>query len=383
MLGTVDLEPRRLRRGDRHLGHVGGDDRTKPEPRRASSPVGSSRCPRWCLRSRSEDKRLHALARQGVEVEREPRWVTVDRFDVSEVPGETGVLGIEVDCSTGHLREDLGSRSRSMRSAAERTCRGLRRTKIGSFGLQEAHRLEELAAEHVLTPAQGLRDLQRVEVGCRDAPGGWPTGCRSTAPRSTQTATGPLRRGRPQSGGCWPCTSRAGRTASSPPASSRRSLQIVEVIAGPEHCTPPPGGGAVTIGAYDGVHLGHQMLLGDLRDRADALGLVTEVVTFDRHPATVVRPDSAPLQLTDLEQKLELLAAAVRRPHGGGPFRRDQSFRVRRGLRDRGPGRCSRCQAGRSRFGLPLRTRTARQRRAAREDGSQARLRRDRGRARD
>jgi riboflavin kinase / FMN adenylyltransferase len=65
----------------------------------------------------------------------------------------------------------------------------------------------------------------------------------------------------------------------------------------------------VTIGAYDGVHLGHQMLLGDLRDRADALGLVTEVVTFDRHPATVVRPDSAPLQLTDLEQKLELLAA--------------------------------------------------------------------------
>jgi riboflavin kinase/FMN adenylyltransferase len=65
----------------------------------------------------------------------------------------------------------------------------------------------------------------------------------------------------------------------------------------------------VTIGAYDGVHLGHQMLLADLRARADALGLVTEVVTFDRHPATVVRPDSAPLQLTDLEQKLELLAA--------------------------------------------------------------------------
>lgn len=65
----------------------------------------------------------------------------------------------------------------------------------------------------------------------------------------------------------------------------------------------------MTIGAYDGVHLGHQMLLKGLRERAAVLGLVTEVVTFDRHPATVVRPESAPYQLTDLEQKLELLAA--------------------------------------------------------------------------
>jgi tRNA pseudouridine55 synthase len=115
-------------------------------------------------------QRLHALARQGVDVEREPRWVTVDRFEVSElpgelgVPGEAGVLGIEVHCSTGTyvrtLAADLGH---ALGGGAH--LRGLKRTKIGSFGLQEAHRLEELAAEHVLTPAQGLRDLQRVEVG--------------------------------------------------------------------------------------------------------------------------------------------------------------------------------------------------------------------------
>jgi riboflavin kinase/FMN adenylyltransferase len=85
----------------------------------------------------------------------------------------------------------------------------------------------------------------------------------------------------------------------------------VEVIAGPQGCAPPPEGGAVTIGAYDGVHLGHQMLLADLSARSRAAGLVTEVVTFDRHPATVVRPDSAPLQLTDLDQKLELLAGCA------------------------------------------------------------------------
>jgi riboflavin kinase/FMN adenylyltransferase len=68
-------------------------------------------------------------------------------------------------------------------------------------------------------------------------------------------------------------------------------------------------GTAVTIGAYDGVHLGHRALLHDLSTRAEAAGLSTVVVTFDRHPAGVVRPESAPLQLTDLEQKLELLAA--------------------------------------------------------------------------
>jgi riboflavin kinase / FMN adenylyltransferase len=67
-------------------------------------------------------------------------------------------------------------------------------------------------------------------------------------------------------------------------------------------------GTAVTIGAYDGVHLGHRALLRDLRRRAEAAGLSTVVVTFDRHPASVVRPESAPKQLTGLEQKLELLA---------------------------------------------------------------------------
>jgi len=68
-------------------------------------------------------------------------------------------------------------------------------------------------------------------------------------------------------------------------------------------------GTAVTIGAYDGVHLGHRALLRDLSERARAEGLSTVVVTFDRHPASVVRPESAPRQLTDLQQKLDLLAA--------------------------------------------------------------------------
>src|SRR5580658_4297074 len=70
----------------------------------------------------------------------------------------------------------------------------------------------------------------------------------------------------------------------------------------------PGTGTAVTIGAYDGVHLGHRALLRDLCDRAHAAGLSSVVVTFDRHPASVVRPESAPKLLNDLDQKLELLA---------------------------------------------------------------------------
>lgn len=70
------------------------------------------------------------------------------------------------------------------------------------------------------------------------------------------------------------------------------------------------GGSAVTIGAYDGVHTGHRTILAAISRRAEQSALETVVVTFDRHPAQVVRPDSAPRLLTDLDQRLELLAAA-------------------------------------------------------------------------
>ena len=86
------------------------------------------------------------------------------------------------------------------------------------------------------------------------------------------------------------------------------NLGAMEVVIGPEHCVAPVRGSAVTIGAYDGVHLGHRHLISGLRTMAESRDLDTIVVTFDHHPATVVRPESAPLLLTDLEQKLELLA---------------------------------------------------------------------------
>jgi riboflavin kinase/FMN adenylyltransferase len=83
----------------------------------------------------------------------------------------------------------------------------------------------------------------------------------------------------------------------------------MEVLTDPDDVPELAAGSAVTIGAYDGVHRGHQAVLGELRRRADERGLPTVVLTFDRHPASVVRPESAPRLLTDLDQKLEVLAS--------------------------------------------------------------------------
>jgi len=81
----------------------------------------------------------------------------------------------------------------------------------------------------------------------------------------------------------------------------------VQVIRDPSD--GPAGRCAVTIGCYDGIHLGHQAVIARTRDEARRHGAATAVVTFDRHPASVVRPASAPRLLTTLDQKLELLEA--------------------------------------------------------------------------
>ncbi len=64
---------------------------------------------------------------------------------------------------------------------------------------------------------------------------------------------------------------------------------------------------AAAVGVFDGVHLGHQEVLQQVRSTAERLDLASAVVTFDTHPAHVVRPQNAPKLLTTLDQKLELL----------------------------------------------------------------------------
>jgi riboflavin kinase/FMN adenylyltransferase len=88
-----------------------------------------------------------------------------------------------------------------------------------------------------------------------------------------------------------------------------RNLGEMEVLRDVGPGSRPASGTVVTIGAYDGVHLGHQAVIAEVRRQAATRGITSTVVTFDRHPASVVRPESAPRLLTDIEQKLELLAA--------------------------------------------------------------------------
>lgn len=65
----------------------------------------------------------------------------------------------------------------------------------------------------------------------------------------------------------------------------------------------------VTIGVFDGVHRGHQEVIGTAVKRARDLGLRSVVVTFDPHPAEVVRPGSHPAVLTEPDRKAELIEA--------------------------------------------------------------------------
>lgn len=68
------------------------------------------------------------------------------------------------------------------------------------------------------------------------------------------------------------------------------------------------GPSAVTVGKFDGVHVGHRAVIDQLTGIADARGLASVAVTFDRNPLAVIRPDRCPEALVSLEQKLTLLA---------------------------------------------------------------------------
>ena len=106
-------------------------------------------------------RRLHELAREGVEVERKARPVTVHRFEVASVPGRDGVLRAAVDCSSGTyvrvLAADLG---RALGGGAHLRC--LRRTAVGGFGLAETRPVE---SPEVLPMSRAVEHLSGVRVG--------------------------------------------------------------------------------------------------------------------------------------------------------------------------------------------------------------------------
>ena len=108
-------------------------------------------------------RRLHELAREGIEVERAPRGIEVFRFDVFET-GEPGCFRVLVNCSSGTyvrvLAADLGARL-----GGGAYLRALRRTSVGSFSDSEALALEEVAPERVRPPEELVRDMPGAVAG--------------------------------------------------------------------------------------------------------------------------------------------------------------------------------------------------------------------------
>lgn len=116
-------------------------------------------------------RRLHELARQGIEIERQARTVTVTRFELDELSGPADlpegcgpVFDLRVDCSAGtyirSLAADLGT---ALGGGAH--LRRLRRSAVGPFSIDEAVPLDEVGPTHVLSPAAALRGMPAVTVG--------------------------------------------------------------------------------------------------------------------------------------------------------------------------------------------------------------------------
>ena len=61
----------------------------------------------------------------------------------------------------------------------------------------------------------------------------------------------------------------------------------------------------LTLGVFDGLHLGHQLIMRTIVERARAVGAVPTVITFDPHPRAVLHPESAPPLLQTFDQKIE------------------------------------------------------------------------------
>jgi riboflavin kinase/FMN adenylyltransferase len=81
----------------------------------------------------------------------------------------------------------------------------------------------------------------------------------------------------------------------------------MEIFNDPLGADEPPRDAVLTIGNFDGVHLGHQAILRYVVDRAAGLGTVAAAMTLDPHPVKLLRPKQAPRLLSNLEQRLELI----------------------------------------------------------------------------
>ena len=81
----------------------------------------------------------------------------------------------------------------------------------------------------------------------------------------------------------------------------------MEFIRGWHNLKPQHRGCVATIGNFDGVHLGHQAVIGQLAEKAEELGLPTQVILFEPQPQEFFQPEAAVPRLTRLREKLQAL----------------------------------------------------------------------------
>ncbi len=184
-------------------------------------------------------RRLHQLAREGVEVERAARRVTVSRFEVGPVgeerahPGPLGggpVLTVEVVCSSGTyvrcLAADLGS---ALGGGAH--LRALRRVAVGPWTLDDAVPLDEVAPDRVLAPAACLPGMETVVV---DGPTGEAVGHGKVLDAEILAVTGD---------GPWAVLDAAGRLLAVYERHGERRAKPAVVLTATDAATPPGGSG--------------------------------------------------------------------------------------------------------------------------------------------
>jgi riboflavin kinase/FMN adenylyltransferase len=81
----------------------------------------------------------------------------------------------------------------------------------------------------------------------------------------------------------------------------------MKILRDPLGADEAPRGAVLTIGNFDGVHLGHQAILHHVVDRARELGTTAAAMTLEPHPVKLLRPKQAPQLLSTLDQRLELI----------------------------------------------------------------------------
>ncbi len=253
--------------------------------------------------------RSYARVRSGEQVALAARRVVVSRLELTGRRGDD----VDVTCAVSSgtyvraLARDLGQ---ALGVGAHLT--GLRRTRVGPFDLSRARPLADLEAEGALDAAVVPLD-QAVAAG-------FPRRDLDPAGGARPVLRPPARPDRPERPGRRLRPGRAPRRAGGGPRGRRpgeRGLRagMTDVWQGGRvqrwrGVTAVPSGWGrcvVTIGVFDGVHRGHQQIIGHAVARARALGLPCVVLTFDPHPSEVVRPGSHPPVLSGPRDKAELL----------------------------------------------------------------------------